>query len=261
LLVRRNPRNLGFVRNFEQAIGQCDADIIALSDQDDSWEPEKLSAVESVFLQDATAMAVFSDAQIVDEALQSLGSTLLDAVRATPADRDAAAAGDLFPVLLRHNLVCGAALAFRSACRRWVLPIPQGAIHDEWIALVTAAHGGVRFIPKPLIRYRQHGTNQIGLLHLSWRRRFETLIHRHGPEAKRRLKMMHHLRERLVATHAPAHAVERVDGAIGHLEHRLSLSGAYFGRITAITREVRSGRYGKYSTGWASAVRDFVLPM
>jgi glycosyltransferase involved in cell wall biosynthesis len=261
LIVRSNSKNLGFVRNFEQAIAQCDADIIALSDQDDYWQPEKLEVLESVFMEDPKAQVVFSDAEIVNENLESLGVTLLQAVRASHADRRAAVAGNVFPVLLRRNLICGAALAIRSTCKPWILPMPEGAIHDEWTALVAAAHGSVRFVPKPLIRYRQHTSNQIGLLHLNWRRRFDTLIHRHGPEAKRRLGMMHRLRQRLMDTGAPSRTLEEVDGAIRHIEHRLSLSDAYFARMNAIFREIRSGRYGKYSTGWASAMRDFVLPM
>jgi hypothetical protein len=124
------------------------------------------------------------------------------------------AAGNVFPVLLRRNLICGASLAIRSTCKPWILPMPEGAIHDEWTALVAAAHGSVRFVPKPLIRYRQHTSNQIGLLHLNWRRRFDTLIHRHGPEAKRRLGMMHRLRQRLMDTGAPSRTLEEVDGAI-----------------------------------------------
>src|SRR3712207_5989304 len=37
-----NPQNLGFVKNFEQAIRLCRGDLIALADQDDVWHPQKL---------------------------------------------------------------------------------------------------------------------------------------------------------------------------------------------------------------------------
>lgn len=39
----RNPQNLGSTRNFEQAMRLCTGDLIALSDQDDVWMPEKLA--------------------------------------------------------------------------------------------------------------------------------------------------------------------------------------------------------------------------
>ncbi|MFT4918317.1 MAG: glycosyltransferase involved in cell wall biosynthesis, partial [Zhongshania aliphaticivorans] len=39
--VIRNSENIGFVRNFEKAMGACSGEFIALADQDDIWFPEK----------------------------------------------------------------------------------------------------------------------------------------------------------------------------------------------------------------------------
>ena len=40
--IHRNARNLGYVKNFEKAISLCKGDFIALSDQDDIWDPDKI---------------------------------------------------------------------------------------------------------------------------------------------------------------------------------------------------------------------------
>ncbi len=40
--VFRNPQNLGYIRNFEQAIAQCTGDLVFLCDQDDVWDPHKI---------------------------------------------------------------------------------------------------------------------------------------------------------------------------------------------------------------------------
>src|SRR5437016_11017196 len=53
LRVVRNGTNLGYLRNFEQGILSCDADIIVLSDQDDWWRPDKLEKIEAAFERDA----------------------------------------------------------------------------------------------------------------------------------------------------------------------------------------------------------------
>src|ERR687894_3003245 len=37
-----NERNLGSTRNFGRAVALCEGDLVALSDQDDVWHPEKL---------------------------------------------------------------------------------------------------------------------------------------------------------------------------------------------------------------------------
>src|ERR1700741_3685870 len=42
LRLYRNRRNLGYSRNFEKAIKLCRGDLIALADQDDIWEKEKI---------------------------------------------------------------------------------------------------------------------------------------------------------------------------------------------------------------------------
>ena len=47
--IFKNPKNLGYIKNFEQAIGLCSMDVIFLCDQDDYWESEKLNQVLKVF--------------------------------------------------------------------------------------------------------------------------------------------------------------------------------------------------------------------
>jgi hypothetical protein len=55
------PATLGYVKNFEQAIRQAGCEFIALSDQDDIWEPRQArSAVLRIF--DADTGIVFSNA-------------------------------------------------------------------------------------------------------------------------------------------------------------------------------------------------------
>ena len=55
-------------------------------------------------------------------------------------------------------------MAFRSEFVKLSLPIPDGIamIHDGWIALTVAAVADVVMIEEPLIKYRQHGKQQIG---------------------------------------------------------------------------------------------------
>jgi hypothetical protein len=72
---------------------------------------------------------------------------------------------NVFQALLRGNVVTGATLAFRSTLRRLVLPIPDETIlqHDAWIALIVSAVAPLFFLNEPLIKYRQHAGQQIGV--------------------------------------------------------------------------------------------------
>jgi len=43
---------------------------------------------------------------------------------------------------------------------------PEGLLHDWWIALCAAALGKIAYIDEPLVKYRQHGNNEVGAKHI-----------------------------------------------------------------------------------------------
>src|SRR5258708_1747298 len=59
----RNEIRVGSTKNFEQAIGLCTGEIIALCDQDDVWLPEKLARIGEELARHRDAVMVFSDAE------------------------------------------------------------------------------------------------------------------------------------------------------------------------------------------------------
>ena len=86
------------------------------------------------------------------------------------------AAGGALAALLRRNLVTGATVVVRRDAATAALPVPEGWIHDEWIAVTCALGGGVRLLPEPTIDYRQHGANQIGVRRLTLRQKVARLL-------------------------------------------------------------------------------------
>ncbi|MCA1727567.1 MAG: glycosyltransferase, partial [Actinobacteria bacterium] len=132
--IHRNPERLGFVANFEQAIGRCRGDVILLCDQDDVWHRRKLAAVERAFVEDPGLGGVFTDADLIDASSRALGYGLWESLGFTPERRRRFRAGDVF----QGDVVTGATLAFRSGFRDLVLPVPPGMVHDGWIALIVA---------------------------------------------------------------------------------------------------------------------------
>ena len=65
-------------------------------------------------------------------------------------------------VLLKHYIVTGATMCFRSDFKPAILPIPSCWFHDTWIAIVIASISNMTFIREPMIKYRQHSGNQLG---------------------------------------------------------------------------------------------------
>lgn len=161
-----NQRNLGSKQNFAQAIRRCRGEIIFLCDQDDVWNKDKLFRIEHVFRSAPDVGLVFTDAEVVDENLKAIAPSLWQWEDHGGELNELLKQSQVFQALLRRNFVTGATVAFRSNLKRFVLPIPDNISlqHDGWIALVAAAVGRVTFLNEPLIRYRQHPGQQIGLV-------------------------------------------------------------------------------------------------
>jgi glycosyltransferase involved in cell wall biosynthesis len=159
-----NQTKLGYVKNFQKAIALCKHEIIFLSDQDDIWSPNKASSILEIF-KNEEIITVFSDAQIVDENLNSLDSTMFIKVGFGKIEQENFS-NEIYQMdlLLRKFIVTGATMAFRKKIVPIMFPIPETNfyIHDNWIATISSTIGKVDFIKEPLILYRQHNNNIIG---------------------------------------------------------------------------------------------------
>ena len=264
-----NEWNLGSTKNFERAIKLCQGDIIALSDQDDVWVPEKLQRIEDCFLHNPEVGLVFSDAEVVDENLQPLGYSLWESVGFDNSHRRLVRSGRVLDVLLPGWTVTGSTMAFRSAFKNLVLEIPTSLalIHDGWIALMIASVAGVSFIDEPLIKYRQHARQQIGAKE---RKTDETRTAglRGVKEAMRRTTSYHEMitivaqvRQRLLErsdVNGSAAALSRLEARMKHLRSRAHLPAKKLSRSRFIIGELLSRRYHLYSNGFRSAVKDLL---
>lgn len=152
--LHRNSRNLGLRENFEQAFRACRGEWIAPCDQDDIWDPHKLSRLLKAA--NDRSMLIYGDSLLVD----TQGQTV--ARRPRMSDRYAMVAGDDPRVFALANCVSGHAALIRASVMDHALPIPHGAYHDWWIAFVAANLGRVEYVPEALVRFRQHERNVSG---------------------------------------------------------------------------------------------------
>ena len=260
-----NKENLGSVKNFEKAINLCTGDVIALSDQDDVWRADKLQLIEDAFSKAPKAGLVFSDAEIVDENLQSLEKRMWDEVGFDAHKRKLVHQGRALEVLITGWTVTGATMAFRSEFVKLCLPIPDGIamIHDGWIALNVAAVAEVVMIEEALIKYRQHARQQIGAPNKT-----ETETEPSLMEAFRRqnstaelYEILETLEKRLVAQSASYdthNALAFVGDYSFHLNARANLPQNRLNRLPTILRELLTRRYHEYANGFKSAAKDLV---
>lgn len=161
--IYRNGKNLGSTKNFEQAILLCEGDIIFLADQDDVWRADKIKKVVALFLKSPNLNLVFTDAIMVDEHLSSLGTTIWESTNFKRRKVKQFIKGNALKILVNQYVVTGATMAFRSYLKDIIVPIHKEWIHDGWIAIFAAATGDVGLINEPLIFYRRHSSQQVGI--------------------------------------------------------------------------------------------------
>jgi hypothetical protein len=264
--VERNSERLGPQRNFERAIGLCREELIALSDQDDVWVAHKLERLAGVFAAQPEAMAVFSDAELVDEELHPLGRTMFGYLGLADAQLRAIERGAGSDAMLSQAMVTGATLAFRRALLPRILPMPPprpGLIHDRWIALAALASGRLAVVREPLVRYRQHRAQLVGTpLMEGSATSAEKAFARDAWDLGAELELMRELRgwlsERAGDSLRPGFAAALHD-RIAHLELRRTLPARRVARFAPVTKELLRGGYSRWASGWLSALKDLAL--
>lgn len=255
-----NPTNLGWVRNFDKAIRLAEGDVIVLSDQDDVWRADKLEKMAAALAGSAAPGLVFSDAELVDAELRPLGRSLWEGIRFTRARQHDLLEGKGFERLLRYCYVTGATLAFRTEFRDLVLPIPAETPHDAWIALLIAAVDEIGFIAEPLVRYRQHGHNQIGVRYRSRMQLLTDQQTRNTEVLRVSLERARLARGRLAENPLVSRRKRRIlDETIRHLSVRTELPKSRVARLRPVAGELLAGRYRGPLGGVPSAARDLLL--
>jgi glycosyltransferase involved in cell wall biosynthesis len=265
--IERNPETLGSTKNFEKAIGLCSGDLIATCDQDDVWFPEKLLLNEAAIDADPGPGLVFSDAEVVDEALCPLGHTMWESIEFGWIDRWRVRHGKAFEVLLRRWLVTGATMMFRADFVPLLFPIPPNWIHDGWIAFIIGAMAPIGLIDRPLVRYRQHAAQQIGGKKLSWRELYQKAREIGPPHYRLAYERFVLARERLQAMAAEvrkpgfASNVSMMDGKVAHQKRRLDIaeSASRLARVAWTLDELARGRYTRYSPNSRHFIKDMLF--
>jgi glycosyltransferase involved in cell wall biosynthesis len=154
--ISQPERRLGFYRNFERALSLApeSASLVALSDQDDRWYPEKLETLMERLDPDVTL--AYGDMRVVGEDDEPISPTLFEKRRNNHTDLASLMAG---------NTVTGAASVFRRELLELALPFPQALahdFHDQWLASIALYTGRISYVEQPIQDYVQHDANAFG---------------------------------------------------------------------------------------------------
>jgi len=256
VLTRETP--VGVSGNFASTLLEAGGDFIALSDQDDVWEPDRLERALGEFRD--SVLLVHSDATLIDASGQPMG-TLMSALRLSGREKSSLLRGRALDVLLRRNVITGATTVIRSSLVRQALPIPEGWVHDEWLGLVASIQDGVVFVDSPLIRYRQHGSNEIGANKTDYDEAKRRLQEKRTDFFQRKLRRNKGI-SRMVAQQPPwlsPTAQSALEAKTDFDRWRSALPPSRPQRILPVFRRWLSGDYGRYARGYLDVIRDFSL--
>jgi glycosyltransferase involved in cell wall biosynthesis len=264
--LRQNKTRLGSTKNFEQAITLCQGDAIALCDQDDEWLPDKLASTIDLFESRPEVALVFCDAELIDEIGALLGERLWERIKFDSTMKAKIKASRAYEILDRRVLITGLTMAFRAKFRDLVLPFPENGplIHDGWIALMISHVADIDFIDKPLARYRQHSSQQLGapLLEPETKLTVTKVIEsaRRGTTWAQQLRKAQMVRSRMDARSDTYNFIGRdnLENLLTHFGIRESATKKKLVMLPYLFRELVTGRYHQYSNGFGSLIKDLL---
>lgn len=163
-----NEKNLGFLRNFKNAIEKTSGDVIFLCDQDDIWYKTKVDSMLSRFESNEHIKAIYSGFKVIDEndtfikprsSFMHSNNNLIK-FRIEPFDTVKIE----LSTICNYNISPGCTLAFTREVRDiYIEKTKNICVHDWEIALIAAFLDGLYFFNTPLTNYRIHPGNAIGL--------------------------------------------------------------------------------------------------
>jgi glycosyltransferase involved in cell wall biosynthesis len=154
--VYKNETNLGFTGNFEKAVKLCKGEYIALCDQDDLWDLQKI-ALQVAAIKDN--VFVYHDSEFIHQDGSAMGKKVSDVLNFYRGGEP--------EVFLFFNCVSGHSILMKRELLTDALPLKQNYFHDWWLAYVATNVGTIDFIPQCLVKYRQHDSSDTNILGLS----------------------------------------------------------------------------------------------
>jgi glycosyltransferase involved in cell wall biosynthesis len=141
----KNQHNLGFNKNFEQAIHYSTGDFIAISDQDDIWELDKL---EKLLNHIGDNWLVFSNSKFINNENKVIDGQIL-ADHFTLKNRN-------YKSLYFSNFVTGHTVLFSRKFLHYLFPIPKLGYYDWWMGFVATYHHKITYCNEQLTLHRIH---------------------------------------------------------------------------------------------------------
>ena len=170
--IHFNEQNLGFKKNFEEAIKFCTSEYIALSDQDDIWIPEHLELLKKTY-EENNCVLTCGNSFAADDDCRPTGFMSKPKTYYLSDDED-----EQFLQVLYSIPIQGCTAFFKRELLKDYIPIPDTQqFHDQWLALVAITKGKIVFLKEGLLYYRTHLNNVTGGAEIGFKAKLNHLFH------------------------------------------------------------------------------------
>ena len=234
--IYSNENNLGFINNFKQAINKTTGDIIFLCDQDDEWCVNKISTMCDIIEKNKQVKLLSCSLAFIDENskpytpsnipswYQKMISTSPEEI--TPID---------FINICNTNFAPGCTMCFtREICDKYCnMDYEYELPHDWLLVLIASVDNGYFHLNKPLINYRIHSSNAIGVSKA-----------KKSENAEQQLSRLKRLKSRLLFSENTTYKnKEEVNKRINYVDKRISLyENRSFSNLVAV---LKTSKYAK----------------
>ena len=239
-----NNPGLGIQRNFEKALSLCTGNIILLSDQDDIWLPNKVAVMTNHFESHPTVEALFTDGYIINDNDEMTGGTLFSKNNFDINVQQQWRRNDIASKMVTSsNKITGATMAIRKELllRSFPFDLPSDLWHDFWLGLHAVFNNGLDWINEPLIKYRVHARQQVGLgegLFLQQSNSdgsLKAVLERWNSSARGQLKVFQILKTKYSSPVIEDLCTDNVN-ALNLLQHRLNLPSNILKRTLSVVK-------------------------
>ena len=148
--------------NFFRLLKAASDEYLMFCDQDDIWLPDKVEVtfkemkkMENVWGMDMPIL-VHTDLSVADQAGTVLYPSMTRYQKIGVYDNRTSH-------YLVENNITGNTMMINRSLKNLMMQIPETCVmHDWWLGLMASCFGKIFYIDRPLVLYRQHGSNQVG---------------------------------------------------------------------------------------------------
>ncbi len=148
-----NEINIGFIKNFEKGCRLAEGEFVSFCDQDDYWDPYKIEKMVKA-IEDYPI--IYCDSILTDENLNKKETKISDYVNFKSWNNCLQLS--VFCRIYAHTMLCRKSFLDKSFPFLDVIP------PDWWLPYLSTFYGGMKYLPEPLVLYRQHENNVAGIV-------------------------------------------------------------------------------------------------